>query len=80
MLLHDIRELMDVRAYQTLRRMAEDLFARSAWCHLRIGTYSLSDFPFPLVYQYAHKERPVERARAVCGGKDSPRDNFRPQA
>ncbi|MBQ3289226.1 MAG: ATP-binding protein [Kiritimatiellae bacterium] len=30
MLLHDIRELMDVRAYQTLRRMAEDLFARSA--------------------------------------------------
>ena len=30
MLLHDIRELMDVRAYQTLRKMAEDLFARSA--------------------------------------------------
>ena len=30
MLLHDIRELMDVRAYQTLRRMSEDLFARSA--------------------------------------------------
>ena len=30
MLLHDIRELMDVRIYHTLRRMAEDLFARSA--------------------------------------------------
>ena len=30
MLLHDIRELMDVRTYQTLRKMAEDLFARSA--------------------------------------------------
>ena len=30
LLLHDIRELMDVRTYQTLRRMAEDLFARSA--------------------------------------------------
>ena len=30
MLLHDIRELMDVRTYQTLRKIAEDLFARSA--------------------------------------------------
>ena len=30
MLLHDIRELMDVRAYQTLRKMAEEIFARSA--------------------------------------------------
>ena len=30
MLLHDIRELMDIRAYQTLRKMVESIFARSS--------------------------------------------------
>ena len=32
-------------------------------------TNLLSDSPSLLVYQYAHKERPVERARAACGGE-----------